>query len=101
MTADITQIVGQPLTLGCSGTGVRGVTSRVDIVWSSNSEVLSNISGVSGIPSQNNLTLYTATHTLQLTTDDESKTYQCKIVINSDPLAMSANNITLNVTGNV
>ena len=100
VTADDTQIVGQSLILVCSGIGVRGVTSSVDIVWSSNGEVLNRIIGISGIFNQINVPLYTATHVLQLNTDDEDRTYQCEIIINSDLLAMSADNMTLNVTGN-
>jgi len=99
VTADDTQIVGQSLILECSGIVVRGVTSRVDIVWSSNGVILNNIIGVNGTPSQDNLPVYTATHNLQLNTDDEDKTYQCEIIITSDPPAMSADNITLDVTG--
>ena len=100
VTADDTQIVGQSLILECSGIGVRGVTSSVDIVWTSNGVILNSIIGVSGIPSQDNLPVYSATHVLQLNTDDEDRTYQCEIIINSDPPAMSSDDITLNVTGN-
>ena len=35
-----TQIVGQSLTLQCEVTTVRGITSSVDIVWSSDGMVL-------------------------------------------------------------
>jgi len=34
------QTVGQSLTLECSVTAVRGITSRVDIVWKNNDEVV-------------------------------------------------------------
>ena len=40
MTAPNTQTVGQSLTLQCEVTTVRGITSRVDIVWSSDGTVL-------------------------------------------------------------
>ena len=99
VTTSGTQIVGQSLVLECTGIIVRGVTSRVDIVWSSNDVTLNNISGVNGTLSQDNLPVYTATHNLQLNTDDENRTYQCEIIINSDPPAMSADDITLDVTG--
>jgi len=99
VTADDIQLVGQSLILECRGTIVRGVTSRVDIVWSNDGVILNSITGVSGILSQDNLPVYTATHVLQLNTDDEDKTYCCEIVINSAPPAMSTTNITLDVTG--
>ena len=39
VTAPNTQTVGQSLTLQCEVTTVRGITSRVDIVWSSDGTV--------------------------------------------------------------
>ena len=99
MTAPNTQTVGQSLTLQCEVATVRGITSRVDIVWSSNGTELKRINGVSSTTMDNSL-VYTHSYTIsQLNTTDDGKTIQCEVVINESPLVISTNNITLNVTG--
>ena len=101
VTAPNTQIVGQSLTLECSVTTVRGITSRVDIVWSSDGGYqLKKIEGVSVNYTMINLVVYTTRYTIsQLSTTDESRVYQCEAVINSNPLMSANENVTLNVTG--
>ena len=101
VTAPNTQIVGQSLTLECSVTTVRGITSRVDIVWSSDDDLqLKRTESVSVNYSMNNLVVYTDRYSIsQLSTSDENRAYQCEVVINSDPLSSASGNITLNVTG--
>ena len=101
VTAPDAQIVGQSLTLECSITTVRGITSRVDIVWSSDDGLqLKRTEGVSVNYSMNNLVVYTDRYSIsQLSTDDENRAYQCEVVINSDPLSSASGNVTLNVTG--
>ena len=99
MTAPNTQTVGQSLTLQCEVITVRGITSRVDIVWSSDGTELKRINGVSSTTMDNSL-VYTHSYTIsQLNTTDDGKTIQCEVVINESPLVISTNNITLNVTG--
>ena len=99
MTALNTQTVGQSLTLQCEVTTVRGITSRVDIVWSSNDTELNKTDGLSSNMMNNSL-VYTDSYTIsQLSTTDEDRVIQCEIVINSSPPAIANNNITLNVTG--
>ena len=99
MTAPITQTVGQSLVLKCSVVAVRGVTSRVDIVWSSNGLDLETVeANVSSIT--NNSVEYTAYYTIaQLNETDDGGVYQCKLVINTSPAVMSDDvNVTLNTT---
>ena len=99
VTAPITQTVGQSLTLQCEVTTVRGITSRVDIVWSSGGFELERMNGaISTI--MNNSLVYTDSYTIsQLSTTDESRVIQCEVVINANPLVMVSNNITLDVMG--
>ena len=47
VTALNIQTVGQSLTLECTVTAVRGITSRVDIIWSRNGRELERIEGSS------------------------------------------------------
>ena len=94
------QIVSEPLTLDCNVTTVRGITSRVDIVWSSNGLELSRIEGIKSNLTINDSVLYMDSYIIpQLSTVDEGRTYQCGIVINQ-PIPIIVNGIiTLDVTG--
>ena len=96
------QIVGDPLTLYCNITTVRGITSRVDVVWSSNGLALRRIEGIQSNLTINDSILYMDSYTIsQLGTVDEGRTYQCGIVINQ-PIPLTVNgSITLDVTGEV
>ena len=99
MTAPNTQTVGQSLTLQCEVTTVRGITSRVDIVWSSDGMELQRMNNVSSTTMDNSL-VYTDSYTIsQLSTTDDGRVIQCEVVINSSPSVMADSNITLDVTG--
>ena len=99
VTAPNTQTVGQSLTLQCEVTTVRGITSRVDIVWNSNGTELERTNGVSST-TMNNLLVYTDSYTIsQLSTTDEGRVIQCEVVINASPPVTANDSITLNVTG--
>ena len=100
MTAPNTQTVGQSLTLQCEVTTVRGITSRVDIVWwSSGDTQLERMNDVSSTTMDNSL-VYTHNYTIsQLSTTDEGRVIQCEVVINASPSLMATHSITLNVTG--
>jgi len=93
------QTVGQSLTLQCSGTTVRGITSRVDIVWSDGSTVLRRMNGTTATTMDNSL-VYTDSYTIsQLSTIDDDRVIQCEVVINASPPVITSDSITLDVTG--
>ena len=99
VTALNTQTVGQSLTLQCEVTTVRGITSRVDIVWSSGSTTLRTMNGVSSTMMSDSL-VYTDSYTIsQLSTNDEGRVIQCEVVINASPIVMASDSITLDVNG--
>ena len=99
VTALNTQTVGQSLTLQCEGTTVRGITSRVDIVWSSNDIVLRRINDTIATTMDNSL-VYTDSYNIsQLSTTDDGRVIQCEVVINASPPVMDTDNIILNVMG--
>ena len=81
-------------------TTVRGITSRVDIVWSSDDESeLQTVNGTNASLTTNNSTIYTSTYTIpQLSTLDDGRVYQCEVVINTSPPVMATGSVTLNVT---
>ena len=99
MTAPNTQTVGQSLTLQCEVITVRGITSRVDIVWSSDGMELNRTDNTTSTTIDNSL-VYTDSYTIsQLSTDDEGRDYWCEVVINSDPTRTNNASVMLNVTG--
>ena len=99
VTAPNVQTVGQSLILQCEVTTVRGITSRVDIVWSSGGTVLQRMNNVSSTMMNNSL-VYTTSYTIsQLSTTDNGRVIQCEVVINVNPPVMASDNLTLNVTG--
>ena len=96
-TASSIQTVGQSLTLQCEVTTVRGITSRVDIVWSSNGIVLRRINGTTATTMDNSL-VYTDSYNIsQLSTIDDGRVIQCEVVIIASPSVMATDNVTLNV----
>ena len=99
VTAPNNQTVGQSLTLQCEVTTVRGITSRVDIVWSSNGTELNRTDGIS-LSMMGNSLVYIDSYTIsQLSTTDDGRVIQCEVVINVSPPVMASDNITLDVTG--
>ena len=99
VSAPATQTVGQSLVLRCSVITVRGITSRVDTVWSSDGLDLETVeANVSSIT--NNSVEYTAYYTIvQLNETDDGRVYQCKVVINANPPVMTDDvNVTLKTT---
>ena len=101
VTSPDDQIVGQSLTLQCEVTTVRGITSRVDIVWSDDSRGLNVTNDTTSVELEDSL-LYTNAYTISsLTTDDENRTYQCEVMINSIVTVNNNSSITLDVTGKI
>ncbi|XP_065910329.1 adhesion G protein-coupled receptor L3-like isoform X3 [Dysidea avara] len=96
------QMVGQPLTLECSVTTVRGITSRVDIIWSSDGLELERMEGVNINSTTDNSVVYTDTYTIpRLSTTDNGTVYQCEVMINTDPPVIADNRVTLDVISTV
>ena len=100
VTVISTQTVGQPLALECSINTVRGITSRVDIVWISNGVELSRTEGVNVSFTSDSLVTYTEYYNaFQLNTSDNNRLYQCQVFVNTSPLLMADDSVTLDVTG--
>ena len=101
VTTPNTQVVGQSLTLECNVTAVRGITSRVDIIWSRDGTEVERMEGVSvSSTTGNNMVMYTNTYTItQLSTTDDGREYQCEVVINTSPPVMANNSVRPDVMG--
>ena len=99
MTTPNTQTVDQSLTLQCEVTTVRGITSRVNIVWSSNGTEIERMNNVLSTTMDNSL-VYTDAYTIsQLSTNDDGRVIQCEVVIQTTPSQSTTNTLTLDVTG--
>ena len=101
VTAPNTQTVGESLTLQCEVTTVRGITNRVDIVWSSGGDELQrmNTDSVTSTTMDNSL-VYKDFYTIsRLSTTDDGRMIKCTGEINSLPSVMASDSVKLNVVG--
>jgi len=98
VTAPNTQTVGQPLTLTCNVTTVRGITSGIDIVWSGN-----KISRTTQNPiptTMDSSLVYTDTITISpLRTEHDGKLYECRVVVHASPITVVNDTVRLDVIG--
>ena len=100
VTIQTNQTAGEPLTLYCMVTTVRGINNSVDIMWLVDDSLL-EIADVNISPTSDDMQRYVTSYTIdQLSATDDDRVYQCKVLINSsDALVMASDNFTLNVTG--
>ena len=100
VTAPNTQIVGQSLILECSVTTVRGITSRIDIEWSIGNVILQRTEGVDATSTASDTVLYQNIYNIsEVSTFDDGRVYQCKVIINTIPQLMATDSVALDVTG--
>ena len=95
------QTVGRRLTLQCEVTTVRGITSRVDVVWSSGGEEVERIMGLSVSSTTANTVVYRYSYNTSepLRLNDTGTVFQCEVMISTSPPVMDSDNFTLQVTG--
>ena len=94
------QTVGRRLTLWCEVTALRGITSRVDIVWRSGGTVLERLTDLDSIPENTNTVVYRGSYMLQpLSRNDTGRVFQCEVIIDTSSPIMADDTFTLNVTG--
>ena len=94
------QAVGQSLLLECIVTTVRGIMSRIDVIWRSDRLEIKRTIGATISSSTSSSVVYRDFYNISLlTTAEEGRVYQCEGVINTTPSLITQNNITLNVIG--
>ena len=99
MTALGNQTVGQSLTLQCEVTAVRGISSRVDIVWSSGGMEIERMDNVNAA-TVGNLSVYRGFFNISiLNTTDNNRVIECEAVINVNPTVIGNDSIMLDVIG--
>ena len=95
-------IVGQPLTLECIATTVRGINSQVDIVWTnvSNGMELRRTTNVNSSVINISSVYRDYFNISQLTTDHNDVKYDCEVIINpNNTLTTGTSSYTLRVLG--
>jgi len=74
---------------------VRGITSRVDIIWRSYGAVLRTVNDSSQIELGNSV-VFTDSYTIpRLCLVNQKEVYQCEVVINTSPPVMATGYVTL------
>ena len=98
VTAPNTQTVGQSLTLECSGTMVRGITSDVVFEWRHAGSTVNATNVSTG--TMDSLLVYKVSYTIpQLSTSDDNGRYNCRLTVQSNPRRRTTESVILDVTG--
>jgi len=92
----IAQNIGDPLSLRCDVSTVKGITSSVDIVWMTNGGTPIVLAG--NVTANETAYVYYYNSSKTLTINDNNTVYQCQVVINTSPVINITGNVTLNVT---
>ena len=76
--------INQPLTLQCTATIVRGITSRVDIIWTTGDTQVRRVNNVTASSNINSTSVYYDSFIIPLLNiTDIGNVYQCEVLINS------------------
>ena len=95
-----TLTIGDPLTLDCTVTAVRGISSSVDIIWTTGGRVVRRVDNITA-DIGNDSAIYTDSFEIpSLSAIDNGRAYQCTVWINASPVALlSRDQITLMFPG--
>ena len=91
--------IGDPLTLDCTVTAVRGISSSVDIVWTTGGREFRRADNITA-DIDNDDAIYTDLFEISsLSAIDNGTEYQCTVVINANQPVYSSDEITLIFSG--
>ena len=96
ITSNMDQNVGRNLTLQCTVTTVRGITSGVDVVWHRDGTEVQRMDNVTlELNRMSTSLVYRDTYTIPLlTTSDEGSIFQCEVMIISSPPVMASSSLS-------
>ena len=87
--------IGEPLTLDCTVTAVRGISSSVDIIWTTGGRVVRRVYNITA-DIENDYAIYTDSFEISsLSAIDNGREYQCTVVINAYQPIYNNDHITL------
>ena len=76
--------IDEPLTLQCTATIVRGITSAVDIIWITGDTQVRRVNNVTASSNINSTSVYNDSLIIpSLNISDIRSVYQCEVLINS------------------
>ena len=91
--------IGDPLTLDCTVTAVRGISSSVDIIWTTGGKEARRALNITA-KLRKDSTIYTDSFEISsLSAIDNRKEYQCTVVINTNHPVTNSDQITLTFPG--
>ena len=91
--------IGDPLTLDCTVTTVRGISSSVDIIWTTGGRVVRSVDNITA-DIENDYAIYTDSFEISsLSAIDNGREYQCTVVINASQPVYNSDHITLIFAG--
>ena len=76
--------IGDPLILDCTVTAVRGITSSVDIIWTTGGRVVKRVDDITADIENDNAIYTDSFEILSLSAIDNRRIYQCTVVINAN-----------------
>ena len=87
--------IGDPLTLDCTVTAVRGISSSVDIIWTTGGRVVRRVYNITA-NIEIDYAIYTDSFEISsLSAIDNGREYQCTVVINAYQPVTSSDEITV------
>ena len=87
--------IGDPLTLDCTVTAVRGISSSVDIIWTTGGRVVRRVDDITA-DVENDSAIYTDSFEISsLSAIDNGREYQCTVVINATRSVYNSDQFTL------
>ena len=91
--------IGDPLTLHCTVTAVRGISSSADITWTTEGREVRRVENIMA-SMENGSTIYTDSFKISsLSLNDNGRLYECTVAINANDPASIGNYIQLNFIG--
>ena len=92
----------QPLILQCVATIVRGITSTVDIIWTTGDTQVRRVNNVTASSNINSTSVYSDSFVIpSVNISDIGSVYQCEIIINSILPTTAKANFTISIPGTV
>ena len=86
------------MTLDCTAVTVKGITSRVDIVWYSGASVRRVNNVTASIINGTTAVYRDSLNISSLTRQHDGRVYSCQVIINNAALSFAFTSIRLNVT---
>ena len=87
--------IGDPLTLDCTITAVRNISSSVDIIWTTGGRVIRRVDNITADIEIDHAIYSDSLEISSLSAIDNGREYQCTVVINANQPVNSSDQITL------